>query len=688
MLNNKTIKNIAISGPYGAGKSSIIDTFIKKNKFTHNYLKVSLATFQDLKNVESEKHPTSSDREKLERLIELSLLQQFFYHEEDKNIPDSQFQKNRKVNKDILFLFTFLVLLFGISLEFVFPDNVVSNFISKYMPFFAMFTSIFEKVPKSKFLLSGYILFFIFGCIYRLLKLAFYKSALKLSVPHAEIEIGKDISKSALNTYLDEILYFFEVSKYDVVFIEDLDRFEQSDIFVKLRELNQLINNSKKIKQDVVFVYAIKDDMFMNKERTKFFDFIIPVIPVINNSNSKDKLQTILQSSSYQISEDLISDISIFIDDMRLLYNIINEFYQYEQILKKSALEPDNLLAIITYKNLFPNDFVNLMQNKGVLYDSINKKAEYVNIRKAEIDGKIKLVQDKIEASKNQMQKNIKELRLMYVSIAAEKLLNSNGRYFITQSGNRLSFLQLTENEYFELLKTKKLYYYSNYGNSLFSEDFSVIEQKIDPEENYSQKEQNILNKLNPSSLYKEIEELKKEKEQVQKLLIKDLIVSGDVKLSAKTNDKEKVELIERLLRNGYINENYLDYISIFHEGSLQKSDYDFLLNVKRNEKTPYDYKLYQKKELIKQINIYDFEKGAILNFDLLDELLIDDNASEKRAKLFSQLANGKENTIEFIDKFVNVTKHLEFFIKDICYSWADIWSVLFKLSPLSRHFV
>ena len=48
LYNSKSIKNIAISGPYGAGKSSIIDTYIKKNRFNHKYLKVSLATFQDI----------------------------------------------------------------------------------------------------------------------------------------------------------------------------------------------------------------------------------------------------------------------------------------------------------------------------------------------------------------------------------------------------------------------------------------------------------------------------------------------------------------------------------------------------------------------------------------------------------------------------------------------------------------
>ena len=675
LLNSKTIKNIAISGPYGAGKSSIIDTYIKKNKFTHKYLKISLATFQDLKEINN---PNPKNKQELERLIELSLLQQLFYHEKDSEIPDSQFQKTRKKNKLMLCIYVLLIILFCISFAFVFQNNIVSDFISKYLPFFDKFKTLLDGKEIFKTITPAYIFLFMCICIYHLIKLAVSISALKFSVPHAEIEIGKEISKSALNTYLDEILYFFGVSKYEVVFIEDLDRFEQSDVFVKLRELNQLINNSKKIKQDVVFVYAIKDDIFMNKERTKFFDFIIPVIPVINNSNSKDKLQTLLKNSDYKIAQDLISDISIFIDDMRLLYNILNEFYMYEQVLSKSDLNADNLLAIITYKNLFPNDFVDLMQNKGILYEAINKKPEYINQRRVEIDEQIKAVQEQLVCSKNQMQKNIKELRFMYISAAAENLMNSNGRYFTTSSGNRLTFSQLTEDENFEHLKNKKLYYWTNYGNNLFSVDFSVIEKQIDSQETYAQKEQNILNKLNPAQLYKQIEELKNQKEQVQKKTIKELIRTGDLELSDITKNKQHENLIFRLLHNGYINENYLDYISIFHEGSLQKLDYDFLLKVKRGIPTNPNEKLIAKYELIRQINKFDFEKEAVLNYDLVDALLENDEEQEKRNCFFKQFTKLNDKSLEFIDSFIGITKHLEVFIEELCSSCTDIWRSIF----------
>ena len=161
-----------------------------------------------------------------------------------------------------------------------------------------------------------------------------------------------------------------------MVIIEDLDRFEQTEVFTKLREINLLINNSNKIKRDVVFIYAIKDDMFVDKDRAKFFDFMIPIIPVIDYSNSSNKLLKIIQQNNYQISNDLIDNLSMFIDDMRLLYNIMNEFYVYSNKLGKDF--QNQLLAMIVYKNIFPHDFTKLSQNEGDLYSTINKKQEEV----------------------------------------------------------------------------------------------------------------------------------------------------------------------------------------------------------------------------------------------------------------------------------------------------------------------
>lgn len=63
---------------------------------------------------------------------------------------------------------------------------------------------------------------------------------------------------------------FFQVTNYDVLIIEDLDRFNTSDIYLKLRELNQLINDSKEIGRHITFIYAVKDDVFKDSQRAKF----------------------------------------------------------------------------------------------------------------------------------------------------------------------------------------------------------------------------------------------------------------------------------------------------------------------------------------------------------------------------------------------------------------------------------
>ena len=102
-----------------------------------------------------------------------------------------------------------------------------------------------------------------------------------------------------------------------------------------MREVNKLINDSETINKNVKFIYASRDDVFVEKERTKFFDFIIPIIPVINSSNSKEILIEKLQENNLDDALELeyIKDIAWYIDDMRTLNNMINEFNIYRQTI-------------------------------------------------------------------------------------------------------------------------------------------------------------------------------------------------------------------------------------------------------------------------------------------------------------------------------------------------------------------
>ena len=152
-----------------------------------------------------------------------------------------------------------------------------------------------------------------------------------------DVELKLDSEKESLiSKSLDEIVYFFEVTKYNVVVFEDLDRLNTHTIFLKLRELNKILKDYEGIRRQIKFVYVLNDDVLNGKDRTKFFDFIIPIVPVINYTNAGNYLVTLVQEGNIEslkhLDPDFIYDLGMYIDDLRVLKNAVNEFLVYNEI--------------------------------------------------------------------------------------------------------------------------------------------------------------------------------------------------------------------------------------------------------------------------------------------------------------------------------------------------------------------
>jgi len=675
--NKKHIKNIAVAGSYGSGKSSLLKTFIKKQNATEHFIKrwiapeykflnISLAAFKD---ANSELNPNPNNNELL-RLIELSILQQLFFHEKDSKIPDSRFKKikNQKRIKLVAYTIGFIVLINAVL--FLLNPNFLAKFTILNIPS--------EFYTTMNFIATAVTLIGLFFILYKSSRSLIGMSIKKLSVNNATIEIDEGISKSILNNHLDEIIYFFDVTKYNVLIIEDLDRFEQSEVFTKLREINLLINSSNKIKRDVVFVYAIKDDMFKDKDRTKFFDFMIPIIPVVNNSNSGAKLRKIVDQNKYKIKVELLDDLSLFIDDMRLLYNIMNEYYIYSKKVNEN-LDQNRLLSMIVYKNIFPNDFTLLSHNDGDLYKTIAKKTEYIRSEIIELDNQIEKIRKQVRSALQHNINDLNELRILYITKVIDKI--SNGFCGLSVDNQILKISDFTKTENFNKIKSGTVKYsfwdrnYNRARENTFSFKFSDIENEVNPDLTYNERESLITTSARINNLKKEIEKLNEQKFQTQKSNLKDLITGK--KVSIESTENKKSNLISLLLRNGYIDENYMDYISIFHDGALTKSDYQFLINVKIEKRSAFDYTLVKTTELIKKINEYAFEKEYILNFNLVDTVLRYSTENNKKQFLLKQLSNENKISTEFIDKFIDKSVNIELFIIELCKNWTNIWNYI-----------
>lgn len=677
-IDNEHTKNIALAGVYGSGKSSVLRKFERENIIDYKILDISLAdfanTFQDkIKKCSNTSQTTQEEESKkeddinLQELLERSIVQQMVYREPTSKLKYSRFKRIVNVkSRHLYWLFTTLWL-FSILLLFKQDIYRQTNIFGTFNDTFTGFLAI---------------IFFIgsFRCINFIMRNFNNLKLNRIKFSGAELEIGDGKHLSIFNKHLDEILYFFEVTNYNVVIIEDLDRFGQSEIFIKLRELNMLVNNYKAIKRKVTFLYALGDDTFKDdKERTKFFDFIVPVIPVVTGSNSdayilKEYKDVIGNNSALS---QMISDLALFIEDMRSIKNIFNEFKMYQHKIETQQENPNedkrNLFALIVYKNLLPEDFAKLNENKGYLHDIFHSKKQILQNKL--IEEKKKEKSDKetlIKASSNEAMNSVEELRSRYIHEIGKHCLAS---YQVNENGSWVNLTNfLTDEQRFIKL-------ISNHTLSILDDnrrskeiDLNPIKEKIG---NYADRKQIIERKIatNIVLIQKEIQALEL---SLIKLNMQPLTV-----LLKENRDKTFFEdistensFISYLVRSGHITENYNDFISIFYDGKITHGDRKFLRNVKEGREANYNYPLTKRDEIVKQLTVLECENQSALNFDLLDYLFTcEDNEKAKLEAIISQL---NEKTFDFISTYLQRSKIYEAnFIQILCHKWDGFWNYL-----------
>ncbi|MES2809757.1 MAG: hypothetical protein V4619_14095 [Bacteroidota bacterium] len=691
-LKNKKVTNIALTGPYGSGKSSILKTFETKYS-EYKCLNISLATFKDDDQSDSKRIRPTPTKDENHRLIELSILQQMFYRETEHTIPNSRFKRISELQEKVLWYRTLITSIWLWGLALLLKSDSAPHF--KWWPEF-----------YTKY--NDWILFFgaclmIPGTL-SVLQLLIRKldtvNFAKLNLKNGEIEFNPKSETSILNKHLDEILYFFQVTKYDVVVIEDLDRFNDPEIFTKLRELNYLLNYSLQVGRRIVFLYAIKDDMFIDESRTKFFDFIIPVIPVINSNNSLEMMTTRLHSFSVEeeFSKSFLNDVTLYIDDMRALKNIINEFIIYKTLLTGIAIKPDKLLALIIYKNINPSDFAQLHHNKGVLYDLFDSKTTIIANVTSRLENNKATLQGRIDRTDGSIFKNIRELRAVYIEAMIGKF--SNFSHF-NLSGDQITIDQIKEDENFEKIRksTDLQYFYYNPSYGRYEQrnsgiPFKQIEEQIDQSASYLEREQTIKDKSQSATndLNAEISEITKKINEIHLMTLKELF---DFHPSIKDNlpaIATKNKLLMFLIQDGWIDESYPAIISYFYEGSVSTRDMNFIMSVKDREPLPFDYMLDKLSGVLERLKSDDFKRTSVFNYALIDYLftISDKESKTKQNWIINQLKENSSKAIDFLLKYISIGKQTGSFVKQLVKIWPEFWDSLLsnpKIQPQHKAF-
>ena len=683
VFDNSDVTNIAISGAYGAGKSSVIESYEKKHD-DKNFLHISLAHFEPTERNESE------DSVK-ETTLEGKILNQLIHQIPVDRIPQTNFRVKKDVGRRNIIIITILLYVLLGSITFISMSNKIQNWVDalcdgRLKSLLAIFTNDFT-VFFAAIALAGSA----FICIYNAVKVQKNKNLFhKVTVQGNTIEIFENKDESYFDKYLNEVLYLFEQVEADVIVFEDMDRFNSNVIFERLREVNNLVNvhkynkfkNKKRHKlinkifrrkekqyKPLRFFYLLRDDVFVTKDRTKFFDYIIPIVPVLDGTNSYDQFIRHLKQGNIleKFDSTFLQRLALYIDDMRVLKNVYNEFLVYMYRLNNTDLNWNKMLAIIVYKNIFPRDFCNLQLGKGYVHELFEQKENLSKETIGKLEEEKQLIQEKITYINKENLTDVQELNDAYEA-KYNRLPRDSWYNQLTQEGRK-------EKDKLEKEKEKRIEVIDNRNKGMMTE----LEVKLqDIEQRISATKTKLLSELitrdNTDSIF----------------MIKSINPIGEENQYNEIKGSDYLELLKFLISNGYIDETYNDYMTYFYEDSLSAHDKMFLRRITDKKGSDYEYSLKDVEKVLSSpvLRVVDFYEEETLNFNLLKGLLVNQENPKYQKYLSALIKQMKDNKdTEFISKFYDSTQFDKTFIIKLNEQWTDFFSYIAvnKILPLKQ---
>lgn len=731
-LDDEKAHNIAITAPYGSGKTSILEYIFseRENKYPciircknwcvnkingykikhflspkllfkiKDYKKISLTNFF----ITMENDQTGEKIDSLNSELEKSIIEQLLLTPEAKNkLPDSRINRIYNISpmkKIFLYILELLV-----YIAIFFNNSTILNLNIGWKWEIFIVSSVIIWMSNS------------FLCH------QIPKMTTSFKVKKAGIGMELSDEKSLFNKYEEELIYFFRRSKIRYVIFEDLDRFDMPLIFQNLRELNIRLNESN---IPVTFVYALRDSIFSQSEitvendelpesedritldsaiqKSKFFDYIIPIFPIHSYFNSKNQILSKLNSDYYGetfnniISEKYITGVGFYISDVRTISAIISELDIYVHQLEKSNerdIDYNKLFAAIVYKNVYPEDFSNLQyvsQNKnvsniGYLTRNIEDlRNAILNESTQKLQENIQKKQKEFENLKNLVIKDIAALMKVRFKMAIKGrssfVILNNQNYTVDEINNFYKIILDDENK-----ENISLSYPSN----IKVDDFYNDEYEKKLFRSFINNHEKMLND-HLSNLKKEIMELESELNSKSYDLSKKtfaelfghLVDKNYINdLSIKEAMKESIlfvfnnPLLRYLISEGLIDVDLFEYISpTFFEG-LSQNDFNFVNKVARYEIIE-DTKLDKPEKVLETLTEFVSNMSYAYSYQLFIEL-IKNNREEDYLKLLGTVKS--KNDTNFIFRCFNSSNQEinEKIVETLFNKWPSIFKDIYS---------
>jgi hypothetical protein len=711
-INDEKVTNVALSGNYGVGKSSILNKFANMDGIKDRVVEISLSTISPTTTEE----PSQGQASSLTNRIQKEIVKQLLYREQPHKTPGSRFRRIEQFNLWREAVNSALASI-GVMLLFLLTGWTAELSV--------------ELMPTTYLGAWEHLLVFIiaFVVVFTVRIQSYGKFYIKQFETGAATITLDGNSASYFDQYLDEIVYFFQVSKRTIVVFEDIDRFDNSHIFETLRSLNRLLNNASQIDKSVHFIYAIKDSIFdcsahqiksQNKDvkdqnaenipvedpaqielirsnRTKFFDLVIPVVPFISHRSARDLLKDTLDGIQHSITPELLSIASRYVPDMRLLKNVRNEFIVFRDRIfsgagEKLNLVENELLGMMLYKSTHLADFELIRLGRS----NLDKLYEYSrtivtdNVRRIESEiNSLRQSTDhlkSIDVKSKELGRNL----LVYIERTVRHASLEWRKEWLTFKGTHINEHQLQQSEF--------------WISFLFSEDAPIVTYMPHYQRHitlqFSPKD--VSSALNIKSDREYWEKLTLEQQEKDMWALKNdlkFLISADMGGLIKRPDfKSQAEglslhdkaislltngLAYQLVRASAINRNFTLYTATFHGKFVTPAARNFIIHNVERDKMDMHYELTDAdvNSLINECGVEVLGESPFYNIAILDYLLR--TRAEYVDKMVAKLMIFGDDQRLFLQAYFSGGQYREELIAILMYNSPQIFKYLISAAEI-----
>ncbi len=644
-LKSPDVKNVAITGGYGAGKSSLIKSFVRRHP-EYRCAFISLASFEesrtfDEREGEGERGGKGSQKDKsLEDAIEGAIVQQLLYSVPARDVPGTRLRRISYATRksiSIKALIGFFSLVFYLRLK---PE------LPKYFP---DVSRAIGWIPQEVAQIS--IAGVCFVVIYSLFRSLSSLRIQELNLKGIKWDGGGSVS--VLHKHVDEIIHLFEMVPFDAVFVEDLDRFNEKSPFVRLREINFVINSAASIRHPVRFVYALNDGLFARDERAKFFDMVIPVVPVINSDNSSDMLMSLLEARvgknipHWQDVAQLLETIADYVGDMRQIKHLVNDFDIHRSILRGvHAGDVRKELVMAAIRCVYPQEYAALLRGAGEIKNIFSMFPPWVQSQLADtLKRREELILLAERKSHESLQNAGEIMTLIWSKIedACNGLVHLEldvpdiGRF------NKKAFIESLERAN-EILSSQSAKVISR-GSFVRHVNLTEIASA-----DYIQRIALKLRPIEPDQ--RELVKIDRRVEELRSLTLQDALVdSSFIGEVSEYCDRKGLKLVPYFMRKGFLSTDYSDYIGYFYPGAISRSDKAALLEIRSGKLLETDYTFDAPSVVLDKLSPTELKAGVGIIFSLVEQLLDESSGSSAlRTRRIQTIFEDFDDHVERID--------------------------------------